>query len=39
MNRLDMDKFRGIGAATQGFDPSQFLNARRSARPPATTTR
>ena len=27
MNRLDMDKFRGIGAATQGFDPSQFLNA------------
>jgi len=27
MNRLDMDKFKGIGAATQGFDPSQFLNA------------
>jgi hypothetical protein len=27
MNRLDMDKFRGIGAATQGFDPSQFLTA------------
>ncbi|WP_342111746.1 hypothetical protein [Methylobacterium sp. SI9] len=27
MNRLDMDKFRGIGAATQGFDPSQYLNA------------
>ena len=33
MNRLDMDKFKGIGAATQGFDPSQFLNA-----PPVGTT-
>ncbi len=27
MNRLDMGKVRSIGAATQGFDPSQFLNA------------
>jgi hypothetical protein len=33
MGRLDMDKFKGIGAATQGFDPSQFLNA-----PPVGTT-
>ncbi|MBP28099.1 phage tail tip lysozyme [Methylobacterium sp.] len=27
MNRLDAGKLRSIGAATQGFDPSQFLNA------------
>lgn len=27
MTRLDMGKLRSIGAATQGFDPSQFLNA------------
>ncbi|MCJ2012661.1 hypothetical protein [Methylobacterium sp. J-076] len=27
VGRIDADKARGIGAATQGFDPSQFLTA------------